>query len=449
MKARRLVIALVLLTALLVPTMVSAQGWTYGSSFQLQNLSSTQANVTITYYNQDGSVATSVDDTIPADGSKTYFAVSVPDLGTSFNGSAVVSSDQELRAIHNLDANSFTYGASSAGYTAGSTEISLPLIMRNNSGFNTWFNVQNAGSATATVSVVFNAGSAGTNYTHPDVTIEPGASYTFRQADMADLGSTFIGSAQITSNGQPLVATAVEVGPNTLYAYDGFASGSTDIVAPLFQYYNAGFSSSLQVQNVGSAATEVTLQYEPSSAGTACQETHTINPGKAATFGLAAFAVAGNDCYDANPGTAFVGSVRVATNSASQPLVAIVNQHNFSTGKAAAYSAFSPDDATQCVSLPLIMDRNSNWWTAFSLINIGAATNVTVDYTNVSAADETFSLGAGESAVRLNYGEVGESYVGSASICGANANDELLVVVNEQNLVAPGDTFLVYNGFNY
>lgn len=447
-KAVRILIGLSILIALLIPlSTASAQLGAYGSSFQVQNLEGSQASIVIEFIDKDGNTAATVPDTISANGSKTYFAVTTPGLPTTFDGSAVISSDKKIRAIHNLDAGGFVYGASSSGYTAGSSPLSLPLIMRNNSGFNTWFNVQNAGAGPATVSVSFKAGLSGSDWTHANVSIEPGAAYTFDQADMTNLGNVFVGSATVTSN-EPVVATVVEVGTNTLYAYDGFAAGNPNVIGPLFQYNNAGFSSSVQVQNIGSQSTAVTLQYKPSFAGTACEETQTIGAGSAGTFGLFAFALAGNDCYAKNGTNAFVGSVTVKTNSASQDLVAIVNQHNFASGKASAYSAFRPDEAKQCTSLPLIMDRNSNYWTGISIINVGASTTVTVDYSNFgTAADKTINLSAGGSAIELNNGAIQSGYVGSARICGANATDQILAIVNEQNLVAGGDQFFTYNGF--
>jgi len=447
-KAVRILIGLSILIALLIPlSTASAQLGAYGSSFQVQNLENAQASIVIEFIDKDGNTAATVSDNIAAGGSNTYFAVITPGLPATFDGSAVISSDKKIRAIHNLDAGGFVYGASSSGYTAGSSPVSLPLIMRGNSGFNTWFNVQNAGSGPATVSVAFKAGSDGSDWTHPNVTIAAGAAYTFDQSDMTSLGTKFIGSATVTSN-EPVVATVVEVGPNTLYAYDGFAAGDPDIIGPLFQYNNAGFSSSVQVQNIGSQSTAVTLQYTPSFAGTACEETQTIGAGAAGTFGLFAFALAGNDCYDSNGTNAFVGSVTVKTNTASQDLVAIVNQHNFATGKASAYSAFRPDEAKQCTSLPLIMDRNSNYWTGLSIYNAGAATNVTIDYSGFgTAADVVLQMGAGDTEIILNQNAIQSGYVGSASVCGANATDQILVIVNEQNLTVNGDQLFTYNGF--
>jgi len=474
-------VVLGLLAMLAIPLgIVSAAGpSTYGSSFQLQNLDENEtANITLEFYNTDGSVATTVTDTISAKGSNTYFAVLVEGLPDPFSGSAVVSSDKELRAIHNLYGDDFAFGgAASAGYTSGSAEISLPLIMRNNSGYTTWFSVQNAGSVASTTVVTFTAGSSGNDYTPTEVSIPPGASYRFDQADMSDLGEKFVGSAKIVStNGQPLVATAVEVGPSSLYAYDGFTTSATTFVAPLFQYYNAGYSSSISVQNDGNQDTLVTISYSPSddgaggTYGTACQETQTVAAGASATFGLYAFVSvdppgAANyecDCYTKNPGTRFIGSAQVTANDAAQPLVAVVNQHNFANYKAAAYNAFGPNDGSQCVNLPLVMDRNADYWTSISVVNVGSAsTTVTIEYSantksgsstyGGTPTDEVFSLGAGESKNLLHAPGANpllEDYVGSATVCGASSSDELLVIVNELNTVASGDTLYTYNGFN-
>lgn len=471
-----LVLGLLLVLAIPIGIVSAAGPSTYGSTFQLQNLEDTEATITIDFYEPDGSVATTINDTISANGSNNYFAVLVDGLPDPFSGSAVVTSDKELRAISNLYGDDFAFGgAASAGYTEGSAEMSLPLIMRNNSGYTTWFSVQNVGSEASTTVVTFTRGSAGTTWTHPAITIQPNAAYRYDQSGMDSLGDVFVGSAKVVStNGQPLVATAVELGPASLYAYDGFTtSGQTSFTAPLFHYYNSGFSSSINVQNTGDASTTVTIEYTPSDApgggtyGTACEETQEIGAGAGANFGLFAFVDASSlgydcDCYSKNPGDRFIGSARVKTNSASQPLVAVVNQHNFSTNLAAAYNAFGPDDGSQCVSLPLMMDRNSNYWTSINVVNVGAeSTTVTIEYSaNGKESSSTygqipddvvFDLDAGKSRSLLHApggDPIMEDYVGSARVCGANSTDELLVIVNEQNMVATGDTLYTYNGFN-
>jgi hypothetical protein len=92
-----LVLALVL--TLIVAGSAYAQGITYNTGFQVQNLGTGTATITITYYNQDGTIAATQSDSIPAGGSKTYFG-SIP-VSDGFNGSVVISSDQPVAAIAN------------------------------------------------------------------------------------------------------------------------------------------------------------------------------------------------------------------------------------------------------------------------------------------------------------------------------------------------------------
>ena len=93
MRVAKLVLALVILSALVLPFgAASAQeALTYGSAFQLQNLEDSNATITIKFYNQGGGVDATVNDTIAAGSANNYFAVQVEDLPESFTGSAGVS----------------------------------------------------------------------------------------------------------------------------------------------------------------------------------------------------------------------------------------------------------------------------------------------------------------------------------------------------------------------
>ncbi len=460
MKYRTLIrwVALVVLAVMLPLVSVYAQtpavgSLDYGSAFQLQNLSGNVATVEIEFFEAStGSLisAATVQDTIDAHGTKNYFAVQVDGLPDSFQGSAVVSSTEELRAISNLYANSFAYGAASAGYNDGATTVNLPLIMRNNSGYSTWVSIQNAGGVDAIVEVEFAAGPVGSSYTTAPITLKPGAAKVLDQSVDAALGTKFIGAATVRStNGQPLVATAVEVGPTILFAYEGFSAGDPALFAPLFQYNNSGYVTSLNIQNAGTVEAEVTVAFSPSGTnGTACSETLTIAPGSMEVFGFNSFALAGNECYQKNPGTRFIGSARVVGNSTSQPLVGIVNQVNFAANKGSAYDGFSPDQGSQCISLPMIQDRNSNYWTSVNVVNAGtSASDVTIEYSNSTITD-VFTLVPGESRSVFNYGQLGVGYVGSATVRGSNAGDLLLVIVNQVNTVdTTHDTLYTYSGF--
>ncbi|MHB1293515.1 MAG: hypothetical protein ACYC4R_00830 [Anaerolineae bacterium] len=478
MKTVRVMLFVALLVAGMVLTMpASAQtpSWTFGSAFQLQNLEDVMGNINIIFYDDAGTIVKTVPDTIDGGSSKNYFAVALPGGGDplpdGFSGSAVIESDVELRAIHNLYANNFAYNATSAGYNTGATSIGLPLIQRGNSNNNTRFYVQNAGDVAATVMVTYTAGLYGTSYADPvTYTIPVGASKMFDQATLTNLGSRFVGSATVVStNGVPIVATVIQIGPNTLYAYDGFTTGDTNPIAPLFQYDNSGYISSIQIQNAGTLTTTVTVSYTPGSNGVACTETQTIGPGGAGTFGLLGFyrAEVGCDCYANNNRNRFIGSAQVTGNTEDQPLMAVVNQLQQAQGKAASYSGFPSTEALSVVSLPQMLDRNSGFWTSLNMVNVGPDTTVTVDFVgkdlrgagSVVTSTMSFDLDNGESkVVLLAPGSdpafpIADGWVGSATVRGADAvNDKLLVVVNKVRGYSgeyAGDTFESYNGFGY
>jgi hypothetical protein len=471
----RLLLGLALLAMFLAPATAMADDLTYESSWQVQNLEAQAGNLTIMFYGENGDVipGATINDAIPVSGSKSYFAVQNLNLPTPFQGSAVIASDRELRVIHNLRLNrpggALFAGASSAGYTHGSPELNLPLVMRNNGGYNTWFSVQNAGDADAEVTVEFFRGSHGNNYTAPPVTVKPGGAALFDQASTTQLGARFVGAVKIVSDGEPLVATLVQVGRSDMMAYDGFGmetelvagiTGDPTFIGPLFHYWNSNFWSGVQVQNVGDTATTVTLEFVPEAApnsGTYCTETLTIQPFSSGSFGTYSFHQANHPlagastCYVNNPGTRFVGSVTVLANTANQPLNAIVNQVNHVNYKASSYSAFVPSEATQCIAAPLIMDRNSGYETGIMLYNnnVGSST-VDITYTRTTGAVSTQTLTvAGKTARAIyNANNLGNGWVGSAKICGRSASDKLLAIVNEIRHSEAGDSMYTYNGFN-
>lgn len=443
-----LVAVLALVLALVVPT-VGAQGITYSSGFQVQNLSGNTANISITFYNQDGSVAGSTSDTISGNSSKTYFPI--PAVSNGFNGSAVISSDQPVAAITNLLGNYPTYGGSTTGFTAGSTSVGLPLIMRNNNGFSTWFNVQNTGGSPANVTITYAPapGQPGNTGQSETATIQPGAAKTFNQADNSGLGSTFIGSATVTSD-QPVVAMVNQVGTGSILAllmYDGFTGGSNTVQAPLIMANNSGFFTGVSIQNVGGDDTTATIDYSANTGGAFNPTDETVSiPAGGSTVVLQNGGQWGSNKY--------IGG---ATISADQPLEVVVNQLKIGTVSfGTAYEGFNPTNLTDKVSAPLVMANNSGFYTGIQCQNTsGGSATITVDYGPNTAGsfnptDDSATVAAGASATFLQAGGQWGSnkYVGSATIT-ASGGASIACIVNELNTSAGGDQFLTYNAINY
>lgn len=457
MKSGRIsLIVVALLVALAVPAGVSAQGpSTYTVGFQVANLdSANDANIVITYYNQNGTTNTTFNDTIAADGSNTYYPIHASD---GFNGSVVVSSDREIAAIVNLLGNGGTFGgASYDSFSQGSASANIPLVLRKFYGIYTWFNVQNTGSVAADVTVTY-VGSPAPTCTDT-ATIQPGAAATFAQATSSCLVDNFIGAATVATGGsdQTVAVAVVQHDSQSLLAYNGFTTaGSAEPVMPLVSHKFYDSRTAIQIQNTGLTATDVTVTYTPSSGfpGATCSETKTVPVGGSQNFGDSGLFEASDSPCGPMSGTnptqyGFVGSAKVTANTQSQNLVAIVNTLTSGTANAAAYSAFDASVATDKVSLPLIMDRNYGIFTGFSIANVGTqATNVACTFSGTSYTVSQNDLQSGAAATFVQLNEVANGYVGAAT-CTATGGDALIVgVVSE--LGGQGDALLYYEGFNY
>ena len=456
MKRMRVLMSAVLVVVLLLPTMVSAQGSgiTWNSGFQVQNLEDAVANINIMYYNQDGTeaIAGGVNDTIPALGSKTYATIH-EGVGETFNGSVVISSNTRVVAIANLLASGAVTAASSTNsFSAGAMRVNLPLIMRGNYGFDTWFNVQNTGASSTTVTVTYSPGG-----TTESATIPAGAAETFDQGTNSALGSTFVGSAVVTSDSQAIVATVQQVGSDesfmVLMGYNGFVAGSTIVNLPLVMALNYGYYTGIQCQNGGTGSTTITVDYGPNTAGALAptDDSATVAAGASETF-----LQLGGKWTDI-----YVGSATV-TSSPAEPLMCIVNQVMAGAAPAdpdfgTAYEGFDPTAATSRASAPLIMAKVYDYYTGVQVQNVSGADpcNVTLTYSANTAGTfeptpESASIAAGASYTFLQLESVSpqwtDTYVGSATITGDGCS---VVAIVNQILPGGSDQFFTYNAFNY
>jgi len=444
---------------------VGAMKFSYTSGYQVQNLANSPATITLTYYNAQtsdtngtGTVATSTDVSIAALGSATYIPIHA---AAGFKGSVVISSSTPVASIANLHAVEGTTKTGNAAYvgkTTGALEVNLPLLHKGNYGFDSWFSVQNAGTGNANVSVAYSDGTS-----VGPVVIKPGASYTFDQMNETHTKAVF--SAKVTSN-QPVIAVVVQerlftpTGAATMkqsLAYTGFDAGETSAVMPLVNVNNYGFTTGIQIQNTGNQASTITLSYTPTvsgttTIGTACTETRVVPANSSVTFALSVFAGKAPTAPDSTTckNERFVGSARITANSANMPVVAIVNQQTAKS--ASAYGSFMASRATSKVVLPLVMDRNYGWSTAFNLMNVGNNTvNVSCTFTNTGVTvTGTLAPGAALNANQKN--KIADRYVGSGTCTATPAAGQtgpaLIAAVVNEDTPDVYDALLTYEAIN-
>lgn len=339
------------------------------TSITVQNVGTAPATVTIAYTPgfAGNPGVTEPSFTLAAGASRTIYQRDNSALGTGtpgFVGSATVTatgSPVVATVLQEGNGQLMAYNAFPAG--TGSPTVALPLVLGNNFGAFTGIQVLNVGTSATTANITFSpntvtapVGGLTPCATPPprSLTINPNQTGTLIQAagggsapfDPFFNGCIYIGGATVTSNnGQPLFVTVNQVNTASRDAstYAGFnpTTATNKVLAPLVAANNFGTFSGVQVQNVGTSATNVTISYGPNTYSgtpppgftlcpTLTARTQTIAPGASFTFlqtyiagqptGLSAI---GSDSQFQS--CMYVGSATITAGSGGK-IAAIVNQ---------------------------------------------------------------------------------------------------------------------------
>ena len=425
----------------------------FESSIQIRNLSGDAGAITLAFYNLDGHLVKTAEEDIGPNETLSFLRTSMP-VFAGFNGSVVVASNVPTAGMSNLHGlktadDVMTYAAFSA-FDAGAAKVYLPTLMKDNYGYDTFFYAQNLGAENAIITVKYSDGETATA-----TAVKPGAAAKFDQTTENHPGKVF---AAIVEADQNIAITVAQNGP-TLLAYNSFPSGSIKPVMPLVQENHWGYFSGVQIQNIGDTDTKVTVTYTPSLSGTACTETQTIKASESNKFGEPAF-VQGEGETTCTKGEMFVGSAAVTENEGGQPLVAVVNQLNTNTKKGGSYNAFDPDKGGSGIIYPLIMDRNWDYFTSWSICNVGdgeiAAEAIVCEVTGKDGNgaevtktlknDEAIEVGASWTLEHKDL--LADGFVGGAtcSVTGGKVIGTANQFANSARWTGK-DTLLVYEGF--
>ncbi len=298
--------------------MRGASGWDTG--LQLQNLAQSTAHARISFYTQGETTPLAVSVAqMPPHAPLAIYQPGDRRIPADWVGSAVIESldNQPIAAIVN-ELSDDGLGMAYAGVGVPSETLTVPLVYKNASDWASGLQVQNAGNAPATVTVSYTPLESTRVVAVDRATLSPGSATTFYQAANPDLPDGFVGSAIITSaEGQPLAAlvNAVKQGAGLAIATEAFNAGGTMLQIPLVYRDFAGWNSGLQLQNLGSASTTVTVSFYHEDGREAASVTRTVDPGVGWTIYLP-------DVTDLP--SAFVGPA-VATSLNGGPLAAMIN----------------------------------------------------------------------------------------------------------------------------
>lgn len=481
------IFSVVAVVALLMTNVVAAQsipgaGWWSGE--QVQNVGSSTASIVVTAYDASGSATYTVNSSLAAGASVNFNPASFSGMPNGFQGSAVVSSDQPIKAIVNVTnqlAGSFGISGGRAmaqyqGTESTGTTLYFPNSKHNRFGKTVVFYIQNAGSAAATATAVFRMDNGSVyNYTTPS--IGPNKMVLISPADAgvpsspSDGTRVNIGSMTVSSS-QPLAGVQMEysVGESiatVLNGTRGFTSADFDTVAyaPIVKRNRFGRFTGIQVQNVSSGPINVTIDYKATSSnctGLTAQDVRSnIAPGASTTV----VQQAGTSNFQNNcTGTAII--------QATGDIVAIVNEANVSGAPVAGitYSAIPASAGTTKISAPLFKDDRFGLTSGMQIQNIGTSTATNVVATFICKGNNsantpftaisnprTIPAGGGYLFYRPTTMPAGTFTVSNPfSLSGANcgvtitSDQPVVTIINETP--TPGGTVVLddnnYEGFN-
>jgi len=356
------------------------------TSITVQNVGNTSATVNISYVpGIAGNPATEPPFSLAPGASKTIFQKDNTALGSGapgFVGSATITATGNIVATVLQEGNGqlLAYNSFLAG--TGSPTAALPLVLGNNFGAYTGIQVLNAGTLPTTVTIDFapNTVTAPTGGLTPCTTppqrqlsINPNQTGTLIQDagngnppfDPFFNGCIYIGGATVTSNNNQtlfVIVNQVNSGSKDASSYAGFnpTTATDTVLAPLVAANNFGTFSGVQVQNIGTTPTSVTITYGPNTfqgtpptGFTLCPTptSRTITVPANASFTFLQTYIAGQP-PDLSPigsdsqfqSCTYVGSATIKAGSGGK-IVAIVNQ--ISTGPASNDKLFTYGGFTQ------------------------------------------------------------------------------------------------------
>jgi hypothetical protein len=307
-------------TMVWVPLLMrEANGWDTG--FQIQNLTQSTVHARVSFFTQGEATPVSV--SVVQLAPLAPLAIYQPSdhrLPREWVGSALIESleNQPLAVVVNQLSDD-GLGMAYVGIGAPSETLRLPLVYKNAGDWSSGVQVQNAGTAPTTVTLSYFRADGSSPLATDRASIPPGAAVTFYQGTSHELPDGFAGPATVTSlDGQPLVAVvnAVKQGSGMATAYDAVAIGGPALHLPLLYREFGGWSSGVQLQNVGNASAVVNLTFYQEDGREVATTTRSLERGAVTTVYLPELA---------ELPSAFIGSA-IATSQNGEPIAAMVNQ---------------------------------------------------------------------------------------------------------------------------
>jgi len=449
------IMALIMIFVLAVP--VSAQlGDTDVSSITIQNVSSVNATVTVTFVSESGFVytPTQLDNLTPTafpnpftlvpNQSRQIYVPNVPaaQLPTG-RYSVVISSTEQVVAVAGVAGmGTRRFSGSYSGFSAGASQVYLPSTAFNYFGWYSMISIQNLGSAPANVTVTITC-STGLVGTLQVSGVPEMASHTFALKNTTPTGFTGAtvcnGSALVTStNSQPIAAVDSMSKPSTgsTNTFEASAVGFQKLYVPSLSTAFFGWNSSLTIRKLVSGSTTVTIDYSDAEPNDTCNLT---NATPACQLYL--------PTHHPSPG---LYGATITSSPANQLLAVVGTTKDTLSG---AYKGFGSGSGV--VKVPEVTKYYFNWITSVTCQNVSStATTLNFSYQGFPAYNHPETLTEGE-AIQVfvpNEAFLPVGYQGGLTVSANAAGAEIACIVSHNNpsnlSITSGDWATYYNAFN-
>ena len=251
-------------------------------STMIQNIGEEETTINIFFYENDGSMVHTLQETIPAKGFRVFFSEDdVSSLSDDFLGTVVVnSSDTEIAAMvtHGRSQTS-EYSNIYVGYNAydvplsGAQTLYLPMYSRDYHDLIGSTTVQNTGETTTDITIGVYDVDGNQVFTEIQENIPPKGLTVFYAPALLDSlgGDEFLGTAIITSSNSEIAAIVTHGRAQTseyaesIYAgysvYKALEGGGKTVYLPMYIKNWHGLVGSTMIQNIGEEETTVAVSF--------------------------------------------------------------------------------------------------------------------------------------------------------------------------------------------
>lgn len=232
------------------------------------------AAVRVVFYNSDGSRR-----------STSTYALAPNQHGSyTFANSAhvVIEATQDVTVSYlleriNSSSGAFIAGGAYEGVKKPEVNDIIPLVHRNNYGWNSQISLQNTANANVAVDLVFRpSASCGVL----PRTVPANGSLLIDTASLTCLGSNYVGSVQVSGTSTPLALADMQyrTGYVSLIASASAVKRATALFAPLIQNNNFGWTSGFNLQNATDGYRTLSVDYYRPGGAICKNESFNANP---------------------------------------------------------------------------------------------------------------------------------------------------------------------------